>query len=186
MENIAQDMQAIWSTEVKELEDGALVLMQKFLKRNGIKPESDLLNNLQQEVSIIAKDLYAEIKITFPIEGRFIDLKYVQYQKNRLPDPEGKLVEGFKKFIQDQGGLSKFPYIPGYTKSSKALPISTNAINRLAYALARARINKERINRRGAGWYNNSRSIFVQNIKSTLTQRIAQKITERVANNLQS
>ena len=186
MINMQEEISAIWALEIQEIEGDALRILNEYLQENNIRPDSPLLQNITQDSIIVAKELYAEIQVKFPFDGRYIDLKYVEYDPNKKPDPDGKLVEGMKHFIENQGGLSKFPFIPGYTTASKSLPISSVAINRLAYALAYNRVNRGRINRRGKGWYNRGRGRFISKIKSTLTQRIALKIAERVALNLQS
>lgn len=73
--------------------------------------------------------------------------------------------------------------MPGYYGANR-IPITSVAINRLAYSMAQARINKGVIRRRGEGWYNKGRGIFVRDVRRTLQDRISKFMVESMAVNM--
>lgn len=182
MENIdTKALESLFETEVSEIQDQAVLYFQRFIKERGLVLTGDLLEHFKKSVVVVAADLYAEIKISFRFSGRYLDLKTMTYQGGK-PDPDGALIQGMKAFIESVG-IQKFNGIPGYYGSA-SLPSNTAALNRLAYTLAYARMNKGTIRRRGEGWYNKGRSFLVRDVRRTLQSKIAVLILKEVASNM--
>ncbi|MCU0336341.1 MAG: hypothetical protein MUF12_00630 [Sediminibacterium sp.] len=169
----------IFEAELQDIQLGAEKYFLQLIKNNGLVLTGELQDSFKTSVIKIATELYAEISVSFKFDGRFMDLKTLNY-KGGKPDPQGSLVEGMKRFIEAKGGLSGFSGVPGYYGSNK-IPITSVAINRLAYSMAQARINKGVIRRRGEGWYNKGRGIFVRDVRRILQDRISRFMVEAMA-----
>lgn len=169
----------IFEAELRDIQFGAEKYFLRFIKQQGLILTGELRDSFRTSVIQIASELYAEIRVTFKFEGRYWDLKTLDYKQGH-PDPQGSLVEGMKKYIQAKGGLSAFYGVPGYMGSNR-VPITSIAINRLAYSMAQARINKGVIRKRGGGWYNKGRGYFVRDVRKSLQDRISKFMVEAVA-----
>lgn len=169
---------SVFESEIQDIQLGAEKYFMHFIKERGLILTGSLHESFRTSVISIATNLYAEIRVSFQFNGRYLDLKTMNY-KGGKPDPDGALVEGMKLFIE-KIGLSNFKGIPGYYGSAK-LPITSVAINRLAYSMAQARINKGIIRRRADGWYNKGRGMFVRDVRLTLQNRIAEFMIAQVA-----
>jgi len=172
----------VFEAELQDIQLGAEKYFLHFIKQQGLELTGELRDSFKTSVLNIASELYAEIRVTFKFEGRYWDLNTLTYKQGH-PEPNGLLVQGMKKFIEAKGGISAFYGVPGYMGTNRT-PIASIAINRLAYSMAQARINKGVIRRRGDGWYNKGRSFFVRDVRRTLQDRISKFIVEEMAKNM--
>jgi hypothetical protein len=177
-----EELEKLFETELNEIQDAAVLYFQRFIKERGLVLTNELHEQFKKSVIVVASELYAEVKISFHHYGRFLDLKTMQF-KGGKPDPEGALIEGLKKFIAFKG-LSDFNGIPGYY-GAKRMPITSVAINRLAYAMAYNRVNRGTVRRRGDGWYNKGRSMFVRDVRRRMQGSIAELITAEIAKKME-
>ncbi|MEA5257163.1 hypothetical protein VB264_05150 [Arcicella aquatica] len=183
MENIdTKALEVLFETELNEIQEQAVLYFQKFIKDRGLVLTNNLLEHFQKSTMVVASELYAEVNVTFNSYGRYLDMKAIGYKPGK-PDPEGPLVEGMKEYIEKKG-LAFFKGIPGYYGASR-MPVTSIAINRLAYTLAYSRKNSLKIKRRGEGWYNKGRSLFVRDVRRKLQASIAELVLREVANGLE-
>lgn len=183
MENIdTKALEAMFEAELNEIQDEAVLYFQKFIRDRGLILTNDLLERFQKHTVVMATELYAEVKVSFRGYGRFLDMKSINYKAGK-PDPEGPLVQGMKEYIEKKG-LAFFNGIPGYYGASR-MPVTSVAINRLAYTLAYSRKNSLKIKRRGDGWYNKGRSLFVRDVRRKLQSSIAELVLREVASGLE-
>jgi hypothetical protein len=182
-EQINNDQLAdLFEAELQDIQLGAEKYFMHFIKERGLVLTGELYDSFKTSVINIASELYAEIRVSFKFDGRFMDLKQLTYKAGH-PEPGGSLIQGMKNYIEAKGGLSAFYGVPGYMGSNR-MPITSIAINRLAYSMAQARINKAIIRRRGEGWYNKGRGIFVRDVRRTMQDRISKFMVEAVANQM--
>ena len=167
----------VFEAELQDIQLGAEKIFQHLIKERGLILTGELHESFRTSVIQIASELYAEIRITFQLDGRFLDMKTLNYKPGH-PEPDGLLVQGMKKYIAEKG-LGSFYGIPGYVGKS-SVPITSKSMNRLAYTLAQARINKGVIRRRGEGWYNKGRGLFVRDVRRTLQDRISRFMVNAV------
>ena len=172
----------VFEAELQDIQLGAEKYFMHFIKERGLVLTGDLHESFRTSVVNIASELYAEIRVTFKLDGRFLDMKTLTYKAGH-PDPDGLLVQGMKRFIEEKGGMSAFYGVPGYMGSSR-MPITSVALNRLAYSMAQARINRGTIRRRGDGWYNKGRSIFVRDVRRSLQERISKFMVDAVSDGI--
>lgn len=177
-----EELEKAFETGLIEMQSEAVMYFQKFIRDQGLIMTRELHDQLKQTSIIIASQLYAEIRVSFHSYGRFSDIKRLNYRGGK-PDPESGLIEGLKKFILKKG-VSEFNGIPGYY-GGKRVPITSAAINRLAYAMAYSRVNRFTIRRRGDGWYNKGRSTFVRGVRRKLHSIIAEIVASEVAKKME-
>jgi hypothetical protein len=173
----------IFKVEIEDIQFGAEEYFKHFIEKNGLILTGELHESFRTSVIIIAEELFAEIKVTFKTDGRYLDMKTLNY-KGDHPDPDGFLLEGFKNFIEKKG-LSSFYGVPGYMGSNR-MPITSKAINRLAYAMAQSRLNAHVIRRKSEGWYNKSRGYFVRDIRRTFQERVSKMMVESIAEGMET
>ena len=115
----------------QELEDwGRIVLLRLAdeIRKKKVVMSEELLKSLQQEVLEAAAGTGVQtLHLAFNQSGRMKDMNVLSYKK--MPPIEA--IEEFVKYF----GLSKFNYVPGYTKGT--FPINqSKAINRIAWGIA--------------------------------------------------
>ncbi len=176
-----KSLEDLFEMEITEIQEVAVDYFQKFIRERGLILTNDLHNHFTKSVIVVAQELYAEIRVGFNHYGRFLDLKTMQY-KGGKPDPDGGLVLAMKNFIV-QKGIGTFNGIPGYYGSNH-IPVSNNAINRLAYSMAYSRNNAGIIRRKKQGWYSAGRSLITRDIKQKLHSKIAEIVLNNVSSSL--
>jgi hypothetical protein len=178
--------------EIREL---ALVEMQRRIDKHDLKLSDELYKSFKAAVLKAAGDMQQEIVLSFNFYGRYKDLRYVQYDGYNMPNNVGKkytnggsgdgempaLVQGMKDMILKNGGMNG-RYVPGYTSNgSHRMPITTRAIDRLAWTLAISRLKKGKITNRKKGWYNEARGAIVLKASGVLMKRIRAVAMDAIA-----
>lgn len=132
MADYQDEFKRILDEEVGDYAARALELLAAAIQAKGLVLTSDLLDSLQTQVVQASAQHVASMGVLFEQYGRIKDMKGI----TRTKAPPIEALEEYVKKV----GLSKFSYIPGYTDRSKVLPVSSRAINRIAWGLARAKL----------------------------------------------
>jgi hypothetical protein len=132
MADYQDEFKRILDEEVGDYAARALELLAAAIQAKGLVLTSDLLESLQSQVVAASAQHVASMGVLFHQYGRIKDMKGI----TRTKAPPIEALEDYVKKV----GLSKFSYIPGYTSRSKVLPVSSRAINRIAWGLARAKL----------------------------------------------
>ena len=132
MADYQDEFKRILDEELGDYAARALALLAAAIQAKGLVLTEDLLDSLSSQVVAASAEHVASMGVLFHQYGRIKDMKGI----SRTKAPPIEALEEYVKKV----GLSKFEYIPGYTARSKVLPISSRAINRIAWGLARAKL----------------------------------------------
>jgi hypothetical protein len=173
----------IISEEVAEFREYAIVYMQREVANKKLVLSNQLLNSIETSVLKVADQMYAEAEISFRGYGRLLDMKSVSYGKR--PSPDGAMIAGLEKYVEEVG-LNNFNYVPGYLRTSRRMPTTKIAINRIAWGLAMSRVRKGTIYRRGKGWFGTGRGKAIIRLQTALITRIREVLLKETAKNITS
>ncbi|MVN75826.1 hypothetical protein GO988_05755 [Hymenobacter sp. HMF4947] len=132
MADYQDEFKRILDEEVGSYAAKALQLLAAAVQAKGLVLTEELLNSLRTEVVGATAQHVAVMGVLFEQYGRIKDMKGL----NRTKAPPIEEIEAYVKKV----GLSHFDYIPGYTDRSKVSPVSSRAINRIAWGIARAKL----------------------------------------------
>ncbi len=132
MADYQDEFKRILDEEVGDYAARALALLAAAIQAKGLVLTEDLLDSLSSQVVAASAEHVVSMGVLFHQYGRIKDMKGI----TRTKAPPIEALEDYVKKV----GLSKFEYIPGYTARSKVLPVSSRAINRIAWGLARAKL----------------------------------------------
>ena len=132
MADYQDEFKRIIDEELGDYAARALQLLAAAIQAKGLVLSQELLDSLRSQVTAASAEHVASMGVLFEQYGRIKDMKGI----NRTKAPPIEEMEAYVKKV----GLSKFEFIPGYTARSKVLPISSRAINRIAWGIARAKL----------------------------------------------
>jgi hypothetical protein len=144
MADYQDEFKRILDEEVGDYAARALGLLSQAIQAKGLVLTEELLRSLQTQVVQASAQHVASMGVAFEQYGRIKDMKGI----DRTKAPPIEEIEAYVKKV----GLSKFEYIPGYTDRSKVLPTSSQAINRIAWGIARAKI-RDNADVRPKSWF---------------------------------
>ncbi len=126
------EFKRILDEEVGDYAARALGLLTQAIQAKGLVLTEELLHSLRTEVVGATAQHVAQMGVLFEQYGRIKDMKGI----SRTKAPPIEEIEAYVKKV----GLSHFDYIPGYTERSNVSPVSSLAINRIAWGIARAKL----------------------------------------------
>jgi hypothetical protein len=122
-----KELDALVEQELETWGVAVLLRLAQSLRDKKVVLSEETLKSLQQEVLKTTSAGTQALVIAFNESGRMMDMKGLSYKKM----PPIAAIEEFVKHF----GLSKFKYVPGYTKGT--FPVSQKtAINRIAWGIA--------------------------------------------------
>jgi hypothetical protein len=135
------------STEIKlAVQDWVRALFQIFksnIEKKKIKLTGDLLSSFQSYIDVNAQTLSSKIVLEFAAQGRFQDMRTVNYTKQ----PPVKAME---EFVREKG-LAAFQYVSGFEGKNYS-PTKETAIKQIAWGIAKSYKQKGTIKRKKGGW----------------------------------
>jgi hypothetical protein len=132
MADYQDEFRRIIDEELGDYAERAVQLLAAAIQAKGLVLTADLLDSLQAQVVKASAEQVASMGVLFHQYGRIKDMKGI----TRTKAPPIEAMEDYVRKV----GLRKFDYVPGYTARSKVLPVSSRAINRIAWGLARAKL----------------------------------------------
>lgn len=157
--------------ELDEIVQDGLQVMEWRIRDMGIDLTGSLRNSLRAQVIQEAGNAYAEITIFFNAYGRFKDMKQLRMPPVAVPNPTGEYIEAIRGYVESVG-VGRFAFVPGY-ESSKKVPTVDTAIKRLTWGIAVGRWGKGTVYRRGRGWYNDTKSKIMRDIKKNFQSKVS-------------
>lgn len=135
MSDFTADFQRIIDEELGNYSGKVLALLAAQIQAKGLVLTEDLLKSLQADTVATTADLLGQMRVEFAQYGR------IQEMKGRTWS-QAPPIEELERFVRKRG-LASFDYIPGYSAKSKVSPVSSRAINRIAWGISRARLRDQ-------------------------------------------